>query len=382
MRDQVETAAPLRAHSPPRALVVVSATYADGGIQRFNRTFLTACDQLGMTSEVLSLGDSLEVSSSWSEPSSTSVRVFNHNKPRFALEVFAKILSGDHEVIVVGHINLLWLVAAATRVKRKARVILIAHGIEVWTGLTGVRARALRAVDTILCVSRYTRQAIESQVPQLADERFTIFPNALSESWRSITARSSLELPPRFILSVTRMDRGDRYKGIPTVLEALSMVEDDSLQYIIAGRGNDVDFIKGVAERLGVAHRVLFVGSVPDSELATLYNQCLAFVLPSAKEGFGIVFLEAMYFGACVIAASEKGAVDVVQHESTGLLVPYGDTAALKTCIDRVAANPILRRKLAEAGRATVIDDGAFTFRSYVRRLERTLNLTQDESRG
>jgi len=42
-------------------------------------------------------------------------------------------------------------------------------------------------------------------------------------------------------------------------------------------------------------------------------------VLPSGKEGFGIVFLEAMYFGAPVIAAAEKGALDVVQDGETGL---------------------------------------------------------------
>ena len=378
MTQQVVNAGSIRAQPPPRALIVVSATYADGGIQRFNRTFLTACDQLGMSSEVLSLGDSFEVRSSWSEPPSTSVRVFNHNKPRFALEAFVKILHGGYDVIVVGHINLMWLVAAATRLRRNARVILIAHGIEVWTGL-GRRAWALHALDTILCVSRYTRQTMQAQVPELADEQFAIFPNALSESWRSLTARQHPGclpgLPPRFILSVTRMDRGDRYKGITTVLEALAMLEDDSIQYVIAGRGDDVDFMKSVARRLGVAGRVHFVGSVPDSELATLYRNCVAFVLPSAKEGFGIVFLEAMFFGACVIAAREKGAVDVVQHESTGLLVQYGDTAALKTCIDRVVADPVLRRRLAQAGHATVVDDGAFTFRSYVARLGRTLDL-------
>jgi len=54
------------------------------------------------------------------------------------------------------------------------------------------------------------------------------------------------------------------------------------------------------------------------------------FVLPSGKEGFGIVFLEAMFFGAAVIAASEKGALDVIQDGETGLLVRFGDTVALR----------------------------------------------------
>jgi glycosyltransferase involved in cell wall biosynthesis len=264
--------------------------------------------------------------------------------------------------------------------KRKPRIILIAHGIEVWTDLEGSRRSALRMVDSILCVSRYTQHSIQSQVPELQDERFVIFPNALSESWRQqpvtdVPAAQSEPLPEKFLLSVTRLDRGERYKGIITVLEALAMIHDRSVHYVVAGRGDDVHFIAAVAKRLGVGDRVHLLGSVPDAELAALYRKCMAFVLPSGKEGFGIVFLEAMFFSACVIAAREKGAVDVVQHEKTGLLVPYGDVVALKQTIDRVISDGALRQRLGEAGRSTVIGDGPFTFPSYVVRLARALNI-------
>jgi len=365
-----------------RALGLMSETYADGGIQRFNRTFLAACDRLGIECDVLSLGDCEAARSRWTAPSLIRAMLFDHNKPRFALATTGRIVRGGYDLIVVGHINLLVLAIAATKLRRDARIILIAHGIEVWTGLTGLRRRALRAVDSILCVSRYTQQAIQKQVPELPDDRFIVFPNALSESWRELPAVSHFrqtQLPERFLLSVSRLDRGDRYKGIVTVLEALAMIEDESVHYVVAGRGNDLEFIKRVAERCNVSKRVHFCGSVPDEELASLYSRCLAFVLPSGKEGFGIVFLEAMFFGACVIAAREKGAVDVVRHEETGLLVPYGDVPALKQAIDRVIADTALRRRMCAAGRATVVGDGAFTFRSYVRRLAGVLNVSAPE---
>lgn len=363
-----------------RALVLVSETFADGGIQRFNRTFLTACDDLGISCDVLSLGDSVNAQSRWSGPKSANISVFSHNKLRFALAAATKILCGDFDFIIVGHINLLGLVVAATRLRPRARRLLIAHGIEVWTGLTGSRGVALRKIDSILCVSRYTQRSIQNQVPELQDERFVIFPNALSESWRkqqnlATELELTKRLPDRFLLSVTRLDRAERYKGIITVLEALPMIEDSSVHYVVAGNGNDLEFITRVAERLGIGGRVHLVGSVTDAELAALYRKCLAFVLPSGKEGFGIVFLEAMFFGACVIAANEKGAVDVVQHERTGLLVPYGDSGSLKSAIDRVICDSALRRRIAAAGRATVIGDGAFTFRSYGIRLAQALNV-------
>jgi phosphatidylinositol alpha-1,6-mannosyltransferase len=369
---------------PKKALVIASGMYANGGIQRFNRTFLTACDNLGVACDVVSLGDSADEVSRWSAPSSAAVSVYDYHRLRFALAVASRVLRGNYDFIVIGHVNLLRLVVAATRMKRRARVILIAHGIEVWTGLSGSRRHALRKVDSILCVSHYTRHAIQSQAPELPQDRFVIFPNALSESWREQPSAQPgahtevellMRLPKKFLLSVTRLDRGERYKGIITVLEALSMIDDRSVHYVVAGHGNDAQFIAQVADRLGVTSRVHFVGSVSDVELAALYRECAAFVLPSGKEGFGIVFLEAMFFGACVIAAREKGAVDVVQHEQTGLLVPYGDSVALKLAIDRVVADTAFNHQMAMAGRATVTGDGAFTFQSYVARLARALNI-------
>src|SRR5262249_56010000 len=113
---------------------------------------------------------------------------------------------------------------------------------------------------------------------------------------------------------------------------------------------NDQAVREGMARRLRVRDRIHFVGAVSDAQLAHLYGQCAAFVLPSGKEGFGIVFLEAMYFGAPVIAAREKGTVDVVQHEETGLLVPYVDTSALKAAITQILRDEALGVRLPENG--------------------------------
>ena len=376
-------AAALAKNERPRALVLLSQIYVDGGIQRFNRTFLSACDRLGVACDVLSLADTEESRSNWAAPDGASVRTFNRSKVRFAFAVFAATLRGRHDFIVIGHINLLILVAACVsfRKARGTRTLLIAHGIEVWSGLQRrVFQLALGKIDRVLSVSRYTRDRMRAQRPEFGEERYTIFPNALSESWQRPavpTGPADLPagLPRRYLLSVTRLARGDRYKGLTTVIEMLSMLQDTALHYVIAGKGEDQPFLQRMAQRFQLTERVHFVGAVSDGQLARLYAECAAFVLPSGKEGFGIVFLEAMYFGAPVVAAREKGAVDVVLHEQTGLLVPYGDTIALAAAVTRLLRDEPLRARLRKNGRELVNVDGPFSFHAYVGRLGDLLRL-------
>jgi glycosyltransferase involved in cell wall biosynthesis len=230
----------------------------------------------------------------------------------------------------------------------------------------------------MLCVSRHTRQRILEQARRLAPERLVIFPNALADTWARVAPGARLPTPSkRFILSVTRLERGDRYKGVASVIEAFSMLEDRTLEYLVIGHGNDVPFLQLAAKRFGVEDRVHFLRGVGDAELISLYENCEAFVLPSGKEGFGIVFLEAMYFGAPVIAAGEKGALDVIRDGETGLTVRFGDVIAIKEAIERVRSDGALRERLRANGRSTVIDAGAFTFSRFAQRCAEAFDLVR-----
>jgi phosphatidylinositol alpha-1,6-mannosyltransferase len=365
-----------------RVLLILGEVFANGGIQRFNQTLMTACARLNVECDVLTLNDTEASRVRWAAPASARVRVFGRRKVAFAIATISRLWSRRYDAVVIGHINMLTLVVGALAPLRRTniRTLLVAHGIEIWSSVGGLRRLAIRAVSTSLCVSRYTAAMIKRQAPEIPDERLGIFPNALSESWvhrfeaaDDIVAR--LPLPERYLLSVTRLDKGDRYKGIATALESFAMLADQSLHYVIAGRGDDVDFLEAIATRMGVGHRVHFVGSLCDLQLAELYRGCVAFVLPSGKEGFGIVFLEAMYFGAPVIAAAAKGAMDVVEHERTGLLVPYGDTVALKDAMERLVGDEALRHRLRGEARQSVNDEGQFTFGAFARRLAVVLDV-------
>jgi len=300
-----------------RILLLFTEVFANGGIQRFNQTFLAALALLNVQCDVLSMHDSPDSIARRTPQPNIRVTGFVGNRRKFAAATVRAIWRCRYDWVVIGHINLLSMTMAALAAKpgSQADTLLIAHGIEVWYRINRHRQLALARVSNILCVSRYTRSRILEQVPSLRAERLRVFPNALGESWAHVEkAPLSHMLPQRFILSVTRLQTGDRYKGVVTVIEALSMLQDTALQYMVVGHGDDLAFLQRVAQRFGVQHRVHFLSGVEDRELVNLYGQCQAFVLPSGKEGFGIVFLEAMFFGAPVIAAAEKGAMDVIKR--------------------------------------------------------------------
>jgi phosphatidyl-myo-inositol dimannoside synthase len=362
-----------------QVLFVFTEVFANGGIQRFNQTILDACNGLEVQYRVLSLNDSTaSIAAHQKHDSQYSITGFSGNRWHFVLAIVGALMRNRYDWVLIGHVNFLTLLAAilAPWRFRAPRTMLVAHGIEVWSGIDGVRRFALRRIDRILCVSHYTRRRILEQAPALIADRLVIFPNALAETWRGCVAIPFAQsLPERFILSVTRLEPGDRNKGIATVIEAFSMLADPSMHYFIVGQGRDRPFLELVAMRCGVQQRVHFVRGVSDSELVALYRKCRAFVLPSGKEGFGIVFLEAMFFGAPVIAASEKGAVDVVRNGSTGLSVPFGDTIAIREAIERIMSDTELRECLCTNGRSLVSEGGPFTFARFSRRCAEVFEL-------
>lgn len=370
-----------------RVLLLLSEVCANGGIQRFNLTLLAACKTLDLEYDVLSVLDSTESMRRAESLTTTHSSGFAGNRLRFVIAAVRAVCSGRYDHVLIGHVNLLRFAVAILRLAPglRPRSTLVAHGIEVWNTLGSARGRALARIDKVLCVSAYTRDRIRSQVPQLSEHQLTVFPNALSETWVERVPSPSQGkrpsgIPHRFILSVSRLDRGERYKGIVTVLETLSMLEDDTVHYVVVGRGNDLAFLQAVADRLGVGDRTHWLGALPDDQLIDLYQQCEAFVLPSGKEGFGIVFLEAMFFGAAVVAAAEKGALDVIQHEQTGLLIRYGSVTDLKLAIDRLLADQDLREALKARAHTLVVENGAFTFKAFVARTAMLFDVASDTS--
>jgi glycosyltransferase involved in cell wall biosynthesis len=125
------------------------------------------------------------------------------------------------------------------------------------------------------------------------------------------------------LMTLGRLDTREAYKGIDEVLEVLPRLahSNPGLRYLIVGQGTDVQRLQQKADALGIADRVVFTGSISESEKADYYNLAEAFVMPGRGEGFGIVYLEAMACGVPVVASVLDGSKEAVLYGKLGVLV-------------------------------------------------------------
>ena len=253
-------------------------------------------------------------------------------KLRFA-GVFAKLLAARRpDLVVVGHVDLAPLAWLAQRALRIPYVVW-GYGIDVWGLRAGLRAASLRHAARVVAISRYTAREVTAFDAGLA-ERTVIVPPAVGDRFRpgagEALRRRRGFAGARVLLTVGRLSAAERYKGIDTVLSALPRVlaRAPDVRYVVAGAGDDLPRLRALAARLGVSHATLFAGAPPDADLPGYYNACDLFVMPSRREGFGIVFAEALACGKPVLAAAASGAPDAVLDGGLGRLVEPGDADA------------------------------------------------------
>jgi glycosyltransferase involved in cell wall biosynthesis len=143
-----------------------------------------------------------------------------------------------------------------------------------------------------------------------------------------------------------------RYKGLDWVIRTLPklLARVPSARLVVIGDGPHAGELKLAAARLGVAHAVAFLGFLPREEKAKWMREAWALVQPSPKEGWGLTVIEASASGTAVVAADSPGLRDSVRNGSTGLLVRYGDEAALGAALARVLTDPAQRDALASEG--------------------------------
>jgi glycosyltransferase involved in cell wall biosynthesis len=153
------------------------------------------------------------------------------------------------------------------------------------------------------------------------------------------------------MLTCARMHNADRFKGIDQTIRALPRLLESipDVRYIVVGDGDDRGELEKLAQQTGVSARVEFRGNLSRSELAEAYRSCSVFVMPSRKEGFGIVFLEAAFFGKPSIGGAHGGTPEVIQDGSTGWLVQNGDHDQLAQVLTTILQD---RETIARAGAA------------------------------
>jgi glycosyltransferase involved in cell wall biosynthesis len=248
----------------------------------------------------------------------------------------------------------------------------VAHGVEAWAEPRLSRRVSGRRARRVFAVSRYTAEALVRAIA-LDPSRIRLLPNTLEPGFETLQDEDpAVPVPhdPIEILTVTRLWAEEHEKGVDHTLRAFAKLAADrpDVRYRIVGKGSGKPRYVALARELGIAERVVFEEDLSDAELADRYRRSALFVLPSNQEGFGIVYLEAMRFRRPAIGARAGGIVEVIDDGVTGLLVPYADVDALRGALDRLVADPGLRRARGEAGRRRL--DAEFVFPRFRRRVE------------
>jgi glycosyltransferase involved in cell wall biosynthesis len=123
----------------------------------------------------------------------------------------------------------------------------------------------------------------------------------------------------------------------------------------LVGGGAIEGSLRGLAERLGIADRVIFCGWVRHQEIARYYAAADLFVFPSPAEAMGIVLVEAMSLGLPCVAIDRYGPSDVVVDGVTGFLCPFDETDFAEA-VRRLLDNPGLHSRMSQAARERARD--------------------------
>jgi glycosyltransferase involved in cell wall biosynthesis len=278
---------------------------------------------------------------------SNNFKGFGGQKNKFIRQ---SIKQGSHsKVVILSHINLLLAGYLIKLASPKTKVVLIAHGIEVWRPLTAAKKKMLRAIDKVVAVSKFTREKL-IQLFGIPGQKLEVINNALDpfllppqNPARRSEFRSSYGYTDNDIVLMTlsRLSATEQEKNYDKVLIAIKKLHVllPQLKYVFVGKYDEEEKsrIEGLAGALGIEYDITFTGFVPDSVIADYYNMADIYIMPSEKEGFGISFIEAMYYNKPVIAGNRDGTTDALADGRLGVLVDPQNQQEITAAIQRVA---------------------------------------------
>ncbi len=210
--------------------------------------------------------------------------------------------------------------------------------------------RCITLADRLVCPSRF----VQDSLPQEVHKKAVVIPFGADPVTEAPNPETN---QPLRVLRVLFAGNVNVRKGIPFLLEAwrqLPAEQRDCAELVICGRQ-----FREMQETVEAAPAgIRWVGF--QSDMAPWFKAADLFVLPSLMEGSAKAVYEAMAYGLPVVVSSHTGSV--VEHGVDGWVVPPADALALSQAITALLGDAGLRRRLGEAGRATV---GRYTWDAY-----------------
>ena len=231
---------------------------------------------------------------------------------------------------------------------------------------------ALEAADALIAVSSAMADDIVRVYPDIPRDRVRVVHNGVDPDDYQPAAGSGDKVLARFGADPDRpvvlfVGRITRQKGIHLLLQAARHLPRGTQVVLRAGSPDTAEIQREVDAAVEAARTadhdiVLIDANLERDELTALIGAATVLCCPSVYEPFGLVNVEAMACGVPVVASAVGGIPEVVEHGTTGLLVPYdaGDPDAsirdLAAALSRLLEDRELAAKMGEAGRQRVLD--------------------------
>lgn len=187
-------------------------------------------------------------------------------------------------------------------------------------------------------------------------EKIQVIWNGINlEAYRRPNSQSAAQFRARFatreqkligMIGRLRAEKGNRY-FIQAAQEILRHMPN--ARFVLVGEGEERAQLEPLAQELGLREKLHFAGFVNDVQAAL--NACDVVVIPSLREGFGLILAEAMAAGRPIVATRVGGMMEMAQHEQQLLFVPPANSAALAQAALRLLQDQSLATRLAEAAR-------------------------------
>jgi len=355
-----------------------------GGIQKMTRTLAHSIHQLAKRNtwdfNLWSLYDSAKDLMPQYLPTD-KFKAFKLRRLSFITQAIFQAKKTD--IIIISHINLAIIGILIKTINPKCKIWLIAHGIEVWRPLSKPKSIFLKRCDKIICVSNFTRQQMierhntdpeKCRVLNNAVDPFMKLPATFTKP-ADLQKRYNLKDDDKVIFTLTRLASTEQYKGHDQVIKVISYlrVKYPEIKYILAGQYDREEEIRiqKLIKNHHVQDQVILTGFIKETELVDHFLLADLFVLPSKKEGFGIVFIEALVCGLPVICGNVDGSVDAICNGELGRPINPDDLAALENAVADYLKSPLTQKKRMNLQKQCLLH---FNESDYINNLEKLMN--------
>lgn len=328
-----------------------------GGIEKVNRTILKCLSSFvddNIKTEAWSLND-FNVDENYF--STNNFKGFNKSKFKFVFELIKNARTWDK--VIVGHINLAFVIRLMKILNPQLKIILIVHGIEVWEVLKSNKLWLLENADIIISVSKFTKNIIVSQ-SNVMENDIVVLPNCLDPYFPKdfiidkpsyLLDRYDIKDNTKVVITISRINKREGRKGYDKVIEVLHKIAeiDKSIEfkYLLCGKyeTDEYDRLKLKINQLNLTNKVVFTGFINDDELIDHFRLADIYIMPSKKEGFGMVYIEAAACGLQVIAGNADGSAEALLNGEIGSLVNPDNNEEIFNKLNELLVNSKFKSK-------------------------------------